>query len=244
MPVIVKPLTNTEVKQAKPQEKVYALSDGDGLSIRIKPNGSKLWLFNYTTPYTKKRTSISFGTYPELSLANARKHREEARKLLAKKIDPKENREETKRIKNIAHSNTLEHIAKKWLEVKKSTISPDHATDIWCSLELHIFPAIGKIPIHKITAIQTIEIIEPISAKGKLDTVKRLCQRLNEIMIYAVNSGLIQANPLSGISKAFKSPVKQHLPTLKPEQLPTLMQSLAIANIKVTTRCLIERQVV
>ena len=54
-------------------------------------------------------------------------------------------------------------------------------------------------------------------------------------MIYAVNSGLIQANPLSGISKAFKPPVKQHLPTLKPEQLPTLMQSLAVANIKITT---------
>ncbi|MBF0266838.1 MAG: integrase arm-type DNA-binding domain-containing protein [Gammaproteobacteria bacterium] len=166
MPVIVKPLTNTEVKQAKPKDKVYALSDGDGLSIRVKPNDSKLWLFNYTTPYTKKRTSISFGIYPELSLANARKRRDEARKLLAKDIVPKENREEKKRINNIFHNNTLKHIAKKWLEIKKGTVTTDHAKDIWRSLELHIFPSLRKIPIHKITAIQTIEVIEPISAKG------------------------------------------------------------------------------
>ncbi|MBT6930687.1 MAG: tyrosine-type recombinase/integrase [Candidatus Marinimicrobia bacterium] len=242
MAKILKPLTNTQVKQSKPREKVYALADGQGLQLRVKPNGSKLWIFNYYAPFTKKRTAISFGIYPDISIAYARKQREEAKKLLAKNINPKEKRDERKRADDIIYSNTLEHISAKWLEVKKSTVSPNHAKDIWRSLELHVFPSIGKVPIHKITAIKTIEIIEPISAKGNLDTVKRLCQRLNEIMIYSVNTGLIQANPLSGISKAFKTPVKQHLPTLKPEQLPTLMQTLAIANIKITTRCLIEWQ--
>ena len=72
--------------------------------------------------------------------------------------------------------------------------------------------------------------------------MKRLCQRLNEIMLYAVNTGLIAANPLTGISKAFQAPIKQHLPTLTPEQLPTLMAALSIASIKITTRCLIEWQ--
>jgi len=242
MAKILKPLTNTQVKQSKPREKVYALADGQGLQLRVKPNGSKLWIFNYYTPFTKKRTAISFGIYPNISIADARKLREEAKKLLSQNINPKERRDEKRRTDDIIHNNTLEHISAKWLEVKKSTISRNHAKDIWRSLELHIFPSIGKVPIHKITAIKTIEIIEPISAKGNLDTVKRLCQRLNEIMIYSVNTGLIQANPLSGISKAFKTPVKQHLPTLKPEQLPTLMQTLAIANIKITTRCLIEWQ--
>ena len=242
MAKILKPLTNTQVMQSKPREKVYALADGQGLQLRVKPNGSKLWIFNYYAPFTKKRTAVSFGIYPNISIADARKQREEAKKLLAKNINPKEKRDERKRADDIIYSNTLEHISAKWLEVKKSTVSPNHAEDIWRSLELHIFPSIGKVPIHKIIAIKTIEIIEPISAKGNLDTVKRLCQRLNEIMIYSVNTGLIQANPLSGISKAFKTPVKQHLPTLKPEQLPTLMQTLAIANIKITTRCLIEWQ--
>ena len=112
----------------------------------------------------------------------------------------------------------------------------------WPSLELHIFPSLGKVPIHKITAVRAIEVIEPIAAKGSLETVKRLCQRLNEIMVDAVNSGLIPANPLSGIGKAFQTPQKQHLPTLKPNQLPELLKTISFASIKTTTRCLIEWQ--
>jgi integrase len=239
---ITRPLTNTEVKQAKPKEKVYTLSDGGGLQLRVKPNGSKLWLLDYFRPYTKKRTSLSFGPYPELSIADARSKREEARELLVKDIDPKEYRDELSRLDEVAHANTLEHIAKKWLEVKKTQVSADHANDTWRSLELHIFPGIGNVPIHKITAVKAIEIIEPVAAKGSLETVKRLCQRLNEIMVYAVNSGLMTANPLAGIGKAFQTPVKQHLPTLKPDQLPDLLKSLAFASIRTTTRCVIEWQ--
>ncbi len=136
---ITKPLTNTEVKQAKPRDKEYNLVDGSGLALRIKPNGSKLWVFVYTRPYTKKRTSLSFGSFPPLSLAEARIKREEARKLLSKDIDPKEHRDEQERLKELEHNNTLEHIASKWLEVKKSKVSADHAIDTWRSLELHIF---------------------------------------------------------------------------------------------------------
>lgn len=242
MAIITKPLTNTEVKQAKPKDKVYTLSDGGGLQLRIKPNGSKLWLLDYKRPYTKKRTSLSFGSYPGISLANARKKRTEARELLAQEIDPQEHRDEKQRITELAHNNTLEHIATHWLEIKKSTVSNDHAADSWRSLELHIFPELGKVPIHKITAIKAIDTIQPIAAKGSLETVKRLCQRLNEIMVHAVNTGVIDANPLAGISKAFKNPEKQHLPTLKPEQLPTLLRALSVASIKITTRCLIEWQ--
>lgn len=239
---ITKPLTNTEVKQAKPKDKEYNLVDGNGLALRVKPNGSKLWVFIYARPYTKKRTSLSFGSFPSLSLADARAKREDARKLLANDIDPKEYRDEQERLKELKQNNTLEHIAAKWLDVKKSNISADHANDTWRSLELHIFPDLGKVPIHKISAIKAIEIIEPIAAKGSLETVKRLCQRLNEIMIYSVNTGILENNPLAGISKAFKTPEKKNLPTLKPEQLPTLMMALATASIKITTRCLIEWQ--
>lgn len=237
-----KPLTNTEVKQAKPKEKVYTLSDGGGLQLRVKPNGSKLWLFDYFRPFTKERTSLSFGAYPTLTIADARGKRDAAKELLAKNIDPKEHRDEVSRLNETAHSNTLKHIATQWLEVKKSKVSSDHAEDSWRSLELHIFPSLGKLPIHKVTAVKAIETIKPIAAKGSLETVKRLCQRLNEIMLYSVNTGLLAANPLAGISKAFQTPIKQHLPTLKPEQLPTLMAALSMASIKITTRCLIEWQ--
>ncbi len=239
---ITKPLTNTEVKQAKPREKVYTLSDGGGLQLRVKPNGSKLWLFDYLRPYTKKRTCISFGAYPALSIADARGKRDSAKELLANDIDPKDHRDEKKLLNESAHSNTLENISSQWLEIKKASVSKNHAADSWRSLELHVFPKLGKIPIHKITAVKTIDTIKPIAAKGSLETVKRLCQRLNEVMVFAVNSGVITTNPLAGISKAFQLPAKRHLPTLRPEQLPTLMKALPLASIKLTTRCLIEWQ--
>jgi len=184
-----KPLTNTEVKQAKPKDKVYSLSDGGGLQLRVKPNGSRLWLFDYYRPYTKKRTSLSFGSFPAVSIAEARAKRQQAKSLLAKDIDPKEHREETERSIEAAHSNTLEHVAAQWLEIKKTKVSKDHAEDSWRSLELHIFPSLGKLPIHKVSAPKAIDTLNPIAAKGSLETVKRLSQRLNEIMVYAVNIG-------------------------------------------------------
>ncbi len=242
MPRVAKPLTNTEVSKAKPRDKVYSLSDGSGLQLRIKPSGSKTWLLDYYRPYTKKRTSISFGMFPEISLAEARVKRESARKLLAQQIDPKEHREEHKRTAESAHSNTLHAVATQWLKIKKSKVTEDYATDTWRSLELHVFPDLGKLPIHKITAIKAIDTIKPLAAKGSLETVKRLCQRLNEIMTYAVNSGLTDTNPLSGIASAFQSPRRTNQLTLSPSELPELMQILSVASIKRTTRCLIEWQ--
>ena len=242
MPRITNPLTNTEVSKAKPRVKVYSLSDGGGLQLRIKPSGSKTWLLDYYRPYTKKRTSISLGAFPEVSLAEARSRRESARKLLAQQIDPKEHREEQQRTTQSAYGNTLHAVAEQWLVIKKSKVTEDYATDTWRSLELHVFPDLGKLPIHKITAIKAIDTINPLAAKGSLETVKRLCQRLNEIMTYAVNSGLTDTNPLSGIASAFQSPRRTNQLALSPSELPELMQSLSVASIKRTTRCLIEWQ--
>jgi len=96
--------------------------------------------------------------------------------------------------------------------------------------------------VQEIKARKLVEALEPIKARGALETVRRLVQRINEIMIYAVNTGLIEANPASGIGMAFEKPKKQHMPTLRPEELPGLMQSLEVSNLSVTTRCLIEWQ--
>lgn len=237
-----KPLTNTQVKQAKPRDKDYELSDGGGLILRVRPSGTKSWILKYHKPFTKKRTNLSLGNYPAVDLATARSKRNEALELLGKDTDPKEHRDELDRKESEAHTNTLEHVAKQWFTIKKTKITSAYADDIWRSLERHIFPALGKRPLHKLTAPLVIDTIKPIAAKGSLETVKRLCQRLNEIMVYAVNTGLIEANPLAGISKAFQAPEKQNMLTLKPEQLTGLMQTLTTASIKITTRCLIEWQ--
>ena len=237
-----KPLTNTEVKSAKPKDKVYKLGDGNGLQLRVKPSGGKSWLLDYVKPFTSKRTSIGLGPYPAITLADARTLRDDARRLISKGIDPKEYKDDLSRKQHESLNNTFEQVAANWFRVKKAEISEDYAQDVWRSLELHIFPYLGKHPISKITAPLTIDVIKPISAKGSLETVKRLTQRLNEVMNFAVNTGLIQANPLSGIKAAFQKPEKQHMPTLTPEQLPELMSALSYASIKLVTRCLIEWQ--
>jgi integrase len=239
---ITKPLTNTEVKQAKPKDKVYTLSDGGGLQLRIKPNGSKLWLLDYKRPYTKKRTCLSLGSYPHVTIAQARLKRDQAKSLLSENIDPQEHRDQIIRKKMTSEESSLKCIAEKWLIIKRSQVSTKHADNTWRSLDHHIFNRLGAVPIHKITATSAIDAIRPIAEKGNLETVKRLCQRLNEIMIYAMNTCLITNNPLAGISKAFQTPTKQNLPTLKPNQLPMLLSALNRASIKLVTRCLIEWQ--
>ncbi len=246
MPRIAKPLTDTQIKGAVSKAKKCStpqeLSDGSGLKLRISTKGTASWLFNYHRPYSNKRNNIGIGAYPNVSLKEAREFRTEYKTLLAKAIDPQEHRVEQNAKETEAHGNTLESIAEKWLEIKKGSVSKDHANDIWRSLELHIFPDLGNKPIHKLKAQATIKIIQPIASKGSLETVKRLCQRLNEIMVYATNSGIVEHNPLAGISKAFAPPKKQHQPTIKPEQLPDLMKAISRASIKITTRNLIEWQ--
>lgn len=237
-----KPLTDTEIRLAKPQDKEYNLADGQGLYLRVKPNGSKLWLFNYSRPYSKKRANIGLGQYPTISLAKARESRRTNLMLLSESIDPATHRAEERKLKSEAIENTLKKVADAWFQVKKSKVTNAYGEDIYRSLTLHVFPALGQVPIHAIKAKSTIDALRPIAAKGTLETLKRVCQRLNEIMVFAVNTGLIDANPLSGISKAFESPPKRNMPTLRPEQLPELMVTIANASIKKTTRCLIEWQ--
>ncbi|EML0283668.1 MULTISPECIES: integrase domain-containing protein [Vibrio harveyi group] len=235
-------LSDKEIKSAKPKEKEYILSDGDGLRLRVKPNGSKLWLLNYTHPIKRKRTNLSLGKYPDLSLANARKTSQEAKELLAQGIDPQEERKRHQQELKAVHEDTFLNVATKWFEIKKDDVTTDYAVDIWRSLELHIFPQLSEVPVREITAPQVIDLLKPIEAKGSLETVKRLAQRLNEVMNYAANCGLIHANPLTGIKAAFKKPKKENMAALTPAELPELMEAIANASIKRTTRCLIEWQ--
>ncbi|EMS1064426.1 integrase [Providencia stuartii] len=233
-----KPLTDTEIKAAKPQDKDYQLYDGDGLTLLIKSSGSKLWQFRYYRPYTKQRTKQSFGAYPAVTLSDARKLRAESRSLLAKDIDPQEYQKNQIRNSQEAKTNTFQLVAERWWEVKKSTVTEDYGNDIWRSLKRDVFPAIGDISVTDIKAHILVQAIQPVQARGALETVRRLCQRINEVMIYAQNTGLIDAVPSINIGKAFEKPKKKNMPSIRPEQLPQLMQTMRTANIILPTRCL------
>ena len=239
---ITKPLRDTEVKNAKPKDKEYNLSDGEGLSLRIKPNGSKLWIFNYYRPYTKKRANIGFGQYPALSIAEARKLRLDARELLAKDIDPKADREDKAQEEKNTLENTFSKYAEAWKEIKTAqwkepTIRRAHQT-----LSKHALPVLKDLPISQVKPKQIIAIMKPIIAEGKRETVKRLCSFINQIMRLAVADGSIEFNPISDLSGFFPTAERQHFKTLKPEQLPYLLKVMARARISVITRYMFELQ--
>ncbi|EEG1850570.1 tyrosine-type recombinase/integrase [Salmonella enterica] len=235
-------LTNTEVLRAKALEKDLTLHDGDGLFLIVKTSGKKLWRFRYQRPATKQRTMMGLGAFPALSLADARGLRADYLALLANGIDPQIQAEVAEEQQQIALDSIFSTVAANWFKLKSKSVTPDYAKDIWRSLEKDVFPAIGEIPVQQIKARTLIEALEPIKARGALETVRRLVQRINEIMIYAVNTGLIDANPASGIGMAFEKPKKQNMPTLRPEELPKLMHSLVMSNLSVSTCCFIEWQ--
>ncbi|EEG0816468.1 integrase domain-containing protein [Salmonella enterica] len=237
-----RPLTNTEVLRTKALEKDLTLHDGDGLFLIVKTSGKKLWRFRYQRPATKQRTMIGLGVFPALSLADARGLRADYLALLANGIDPQVQAEVVEEQQQIALDSIFSTVATNWFQLKSKSVTSDYANDIWRSLEKDVFPAIGETPVQQIKARTLVEALEPIKARGALETVRRLVQRINEIMIYAVNTGLIDTNPASGIGMAFEKPKKQNMPTLRPEELPKLMRSLIMSNLSVSTRCLIEWQ--
>ena len=161
MPNTTKALSDTEVSRAKPKAKIYSLADGKGLHRKVKPSGSKVRIFKFVRPSAKKRVAITLGEYPALSLAKARAKRNEYRQLLVDGIDPIEHECEKERISTEKNKNTLEAVANRWIQAKSNRVSETHAEDIYRSLELHIFPKLGKFPIHKIRAKHVIETLEP-----------------------------------------------------------------------------------
>jgi integrase len=239
---VTKPLTNTEVKNAKPKEKEYNLSDGQGLQLRVKTSGLKFWLFNYAKPTTKKRTNIGFGGYPDVSLADARRKRDAARSLLADNVDPKYHREQTAREQKEAEENTFGVFANKWYQLKLQAVKKETADKAWQILDKHVLPQLETIPVHQLKPKMVIDILKPIEAKGSRETVKRLCRTVNEVMRLALASGHIEVNYLTDITKLFAAPQKTHMATIEPARLPELMQNLARANIMIVTRCLVEWQ--
>lgn len=239
---ITRPLTNNEILKAKPREKDFTLHDGDGLFLLVKTSGKKLWRFRYQGPVSKSRTNLSLGSYPALTLAAARQIRDQHLTTLAQGMDPQQQQEQASEQRQIELDSIFSTVAANWFQIKSRNVTEDYAKDIWRSLDKDVFPAIGSIPVQEIKARTIVEALEPIKARGALETVRRLVQRINEIMIYAVNTGLIDANPASGVGMAFEKPKKQNMPTLRPEELPRLMRSLVMSNLSVPTRCLIEWQ--
>ncbi|EJH7015995.1 tyrosine-type recombinase/integrase [Salmonella enterica] len=243
MAVTTRPLSDTEIRRAKPAAKDFQLFDGQGLCLTVKATGNKLWHFRYKRPDgASSRTTISFGLWPAVSLADARRRRGECLALLARGIDPKQREREAQQQERLSEEGRFCVVAKKWHDLKKSTISAVHADDIWTSLEKNLFPAIGNMSVTGLKAPLLIAALEPVRARGALETLRRLTQRINEIMKFAINTGLLDANPASCIGQVFEKPKKRHMATIRPERLPELVQRIETTNLGLMTRYLIKWQ--
>lgn len=166
MAKVVQPLTNTQIANAKATDNDKSLYDGDGLFLLIKSSGVKIWRFRYYKPIDKKRTTLTFGNYPALGLADARRMRESALSLLAQGIDPQKYKQEQIQQKLEKENNTFQKVAEDWFKIEsKKKFTQDTLKRKWNSLQNHVLNYIGNEPITAITAQQLIKTLQPLNEK-------------------------------------------------------------------------------
>ncbi|HAW2082036.1 TPA: integrase arm-type DNA-binding domain-containing protein [Escherichia coli] len=229
-------LTDTKVRSAKPQEKEYTLVDGDGMFLLIHPNGSKYWRFRFR--FGGKQHLMAFGVYPETSLADARQKREEARRLVAAGIDPREHKRAVKE-EQAKEAITFESVAREWHATNKKW-SEEHSRRVLKSLEDNLFSAIGRRSIEELKTRDLLAPIKIVEATGRFEVASRLQQRTTAIMRYAVQSGLIDYNPAQEMAGAVASSNRVHRPALELKRLPELLHRIDGYTGRPLTRLAVE----
>ena len=242
MPKHTCPLKNEQIENCNPSTKTITLFDGGGLIIRIKPSGKKIWYYNYVKPSSKKRTNIKIGDYPSITLEEARTKRAHFYSLLSAGEDPMHWLQQQYLKQQEDLLSTVKQAAESWLQLKSSRVSKRHAFNIRRSFELYVFPYIGDFQIKLLTPFSVIEVLRPLERAGKLETLSRLCTRINELMDWCVNHGLIESHRLGKIQSVFRRPKAHHMKTIAPNELPRLMQCLKTSNIDIVSRSLLEWQ--
>lgn len=218
-------LTDVQIRRSKPQDKPYTLNDGNGLSLLIDPSGTKGWRFRYR--FAGKAKMISFGVYGDVSLAEARKKRDEARHQLANNINPSDARRAEKIALTHSNINTFEAIAREWHGSKLPTWSTNYANDVIRGFENNIFPYIGKRPIDQIAPLELLTVLQKIEKRGALELTGKIRRLCGEVFRYAVVTGRTRYNPAPDLASALNKPKSRHYPFLTESELPEFMQALS-----------------
>lgn len=193
-------LTDTAIKKARAGDKGYHLTDSQGLSIFVTPAGSKVWRFRYR--FAGKPKVLSFDSYPEVSLAEARQLRDEARKLVKAGKDPAIERRKLKAGLPDPDANTFERVARDWFELQKSSWVERHADDVITSLERDVFPDLGSTAINDITPPDVLEVLRKIEKRPAIETAHRVRQRMSAVFVFAIASGKGLNDPAAIVQKA------------------------------------------
>lgn len=218
------PLSDTAVRNSKPKEKPYKLTDSEGLYLLISSTG-KYWRFDYR--FLGKRKTLAMGVYPDTSLADARERRSQARKLLANGKDPGEVKQTQKQTAKLLASNTFEAVAREWHEKQSTKWVPKNAARTLSLLVRDIFPFIGKTPIAQLTAANLLETIQKIEKRGNIETAHRAMMNCGQIFRYAIATGRAQAD-LSLVLKGALTPVneKHHASITDPKKVGDLLRTI------------------
>jgi len=216
--------TDTEIRKAKSKDKAYRMSDGGGLYLWLTPAGGKLWRWKYR--HNGEEKLMSFGKYPDVSLALARERRNDARKLLAAGTDPMVQRKADK----VAIENSFRSIASLWLEHWQHGKSPRHVDSTKRRLTANILPSLGARPIAEIEAPELVAMTKAIEQRGARDIAKRALETTGQIFRYGIAHGYARRNPASEIRPGdiLRSTRKTNYARINAKELPALLRAIEV----------------
>ena len=228
-------LTDAQCRNARSQGRDYKLSDGGGLYLFVTAQGYRSWRMKYR--FALKERRLVFGPYPEVSLAEARRRRDEARAQLRDGLDPGVVRKQRAAASVLAEANSFELIARHWHSTQLPRWVPVHAADVIESLEQHVFPEIGRLPITAITAPMILKIVRAIEARPAIETARRVRQRISAIFSFAIANGIAVADPAAPIRGAMAPLIKGRQPALRSlDQARALLEAVESAPAHPTTK--------
>jgi integrase len=218
-------LTDTKVRSVKSREKSFKIADGKGLFLVVQPNGSKYWRFRYR--FGGKEKLLAIGIYPDVTLADARRKRDDARKLLADDTDPGMAKQLKKRAKKLVSENSFEAITREWHIKFSSKWTPEHGAKILIRLEKDIFPWLGHRPITEITAPELLAVLRRIENRGAIETAHRTLQNCGQIFRYAIATGRAERDVSADLRGAIPPVKKRHLASITdPKSIGNLLRAL------------------
>ncbi len=219
------PLTDLQIRNAKPAAKPQRLFDAGGLYLEVSPAGGKLWRLKFRIDGKEKR--LALGTYPAVSLVDARNRRDEARKQIANGIDPAAHKQAQKSARAERNSNSFEVIACEWLAKMHREKAESHYTKIKARLEKDVFPWLGSKPVASITAPEVLTVLRRIESRGALETARRARGNIGQVIRYAIATGRAERDPCPDLRGALSTPNRQHFAAITdPREVGELLRAI------------------
>lgn len=218
-------LNDTFVRKLKPEQQSRKYADGQGLFLFVNSNGTKSWRFRYRDINGKEK-EMTFGTYPELSLAEAREKRLEQRRLVINGIDPIAEKKGTVEKQRAIHRNTFQVVAEEWHELNRQKWTARYATSVTFRLKKYGYPNFGDRPVSEITTLEILSVLRAIEKNGSYVLAHRILQYFASIFRFAVITQRVKYNPCNDLKSVLVTGKVKHYPTIKITELPEFINQL------------------